>query len=139
MYDIVAPLLHISNDIRSLILNLCSNEDRKVVGRFAMTIKILWHNRNDFIWNNDKEDESRLGWLAFHMWQEWWLVQNTRDREAAPLNIHHCIPLMVGSSVMSTRYLTTIEELLIDVGVFGMIWGIFLIRVFLGMLVLFLS
>ncbi|XP_058746458.1 uncharacterized protein LOC131619373 [Vicia villosa] len=67
-------------------------EDRKVVGRFAMMVEILWHNRNEFIWNNEKEEASRLGWLAFHKWQEWWLAQNSQDDEMIPLHIHQWIP-----------------------------------------------
>ncbi|XP_058784450.1 uncharacterized protein LOC131659256 [Vicia villosa] len=34
---------------------VCSAVDRKVVGRFAVMIETLWHNRNTFIWNNEKE------------------------------------------------------------------------------------
>ncbi|XP_058774306.1 uncharacterized protein LOC131648576 [Vicia villosa] len=61
LHDTIAPFLHHCNDIRSLILNLCNREDRKAAGRFVMMIELLWHNRNDFIWNNEKEEVSRLG------------------------------------------------------------------------------
>ncbi|XP_058784793.1 uncharacterized protein LOC131659652 [Vicia villosa] len=84
LFDIVAPLLHRHNDIKSLILYVCSKVDRKVAGLFACMIEMLWQNRNDFIWNNEKEEASRLWWLAFHKWQEWFLAQNSQVNEAAP-------------------------------------------------------
>ncbi|XP_058767475.1 uncharacterized protein LOC131641187 [Vicia villosa] len=140
LYDIIASLLLHSNDIRSLILNLCNTEDTKVAGRFAMMIELLWHNRNAFIWNNKKKEVSRLGWLAFHKWQEWWLAQNPQDGEAAlPSTLSWIPPLPVGLSVMLMRVLIVTKELLIEVGVSGITWGILLKKVLLGMLVRFLS
>ncbi|XP_058765928.1 uncharacterized protein LOC131639449 [Vicia villosa] len=82
LHDTVAPLINHSDDIKSLILKVCSVVDRKVAGRFAIMIETLWQNRNNFIWNNKKEEASKLGWLAFHRWQDWFLAQNFQDREA---------------------------------------------------------
>ncbi|XP_058726730.1 uncharacterized protein LOC131598114 [Vicia villosa] len=55
-------------------------------------VDTLWHNRNEFIWNNEKEEALRLGWLAFHKWQEWWLAQNSQDGETTPLHTHQWLP-----------------------------------------------
>ncbi|XP_058755068.1 uncharacterized protein LOC131628221 [Vicia villosa] len=93
LFDTVAPFITSSNNIKSILLNVCSEVDRKVAGRIAVMIETLWHNRNNFIWNNEKEEASRLGWLAFHRWQDWYMAQNSPDSEAAPA-------LWVGLSVM---------------------------------------
>ncbi|XP_058767237.1 uncharacterized protein LOC131640887 [Vicia villosa] len=140
LHDTIAPFLHHSNDIRSLILNLCNREDMKVAGRFAMMIELLWHNRNDFIWNNEKEEVSRLGWLAFHKWQEWWLAQNPQDGEPSlSYTLSWISPLPDGLNVTLMRVLTVLKELLIEVGVSEITWGIFSKQASLGMLVRFLS
>ncbi|XP_058782551.1 uncharacterized protein LOC131656734 [Vicia villosa] len=39
----------------------------------------LWKNRNDFVWHNKKEDAAKLGWLAFHKWQDWFMAHNIRE------------------------------------------------------------
>ncbi|XP_058775117.1 uncharacterized protein LOC131649369 [Vicia villosa] len=64
------------SDVRSVIFDVCNKEDRKVAGRVAVMVEALWKNRNDMVWNNEKEEASRLGWLAFHQWQELHNAQN---------------------------------------------------------------
>ncbi|XP_058732899.1 uncharacterized protein LOC131604480 [Vicia villosa] len=65
-----------SKDIRSLIFDICMKEDRLTAGRVAVLLEGLWKNRNDFVWHNEKEYASKLGWLAFHKWQDWFMAQN---------------------------------------------------------------
>ncbi|XP_058746265.1 uncharacterized protein LOC131619152 [Vicia villosa] len=76
LLDILSPRLQTFHDIKSLILDICTKEDRKTAGRVAVMLEGLWKNRNDFVWHNEKEDASKLGWLAFHRLQEWFLAQN---------------------------------------------------------------
>ncbi|XP_058725649.1 uncharacterized protein LOC131596935 [Vicia villosa] len=76
LLDIISPRLQTFHDIKSLILDICTKEDRKTAGRVAVMLEGLWKNRNDFVWHNEKEDASKLGWMAFHRWQEWFLAQN---------------------------------------------------------------
>ncbi|XP_058741552.1 uncharacterized protein LOC131613929 [Vicia villosa] len=52
----------------------------------------LWKNRNDFVWHNEKEDASKLGWLAFHKWQEWFLAQNPRETQIDNGELAHWSP-----------------------------------------------
>ncbi|XP_058783244.1 uncharacterized protein LOC131657910 [Vicia villosa] len=59
-------------------------------------IEMLWQNRNNFIWNNEKEEALRLGWIASHRWQEWLLAQHHQDREVIPPNSQQWTPPPVG-------------------------------------------
>ncbi|XP_058783839.1 uncharacterized protein LOC131658576 [Vicia villosa] len=40
------------------------------------------------VWNNEKEEASRLGWLAFHRWQEWFNIQQVLSNNN---NLHHAL------------------------------------------------
>ncbi|XP_058774459.1 uncharacterized protein LOC131648725 [Vicia villosa] len=76
--NIISPRLHSFQDLRSLIFDICMKEDRFTAGRVAVMLEGFWKNRNDFVWHNEKEDASKLGWLAFHKWQDWFMAQNIR-------------------------------------------------------------
>ncbi|XP_058775913.1 uncharacterized protein LOC131650213 [Vicia villosa] len=76
--DIISPRLHSFQDLKSFIFDICLKDDRYTVGRVAVMLEGLWKNRNDFVWHNEKEDASKLGWLAFHKWQDWFMAQNIR-------------------------------------------------------------
>lgn len=68
---IISPCLRILNDVKSLIHDICSKEDKLVVGRIIVMIWVLWNNRNDWIWNNEKNGVNKLRMQAFHTWQYW--------------------------------------------------------------------
>ncbi|XP_058757786.1 uncharacterized protein LOC131631044 [Vicia villosa] len=57
-------------DVKSLFGDICDKEDRKTAGRVAVMMEVMWRNRNECIWNNEKEEASKLGWLGFHKWRE---------------------------------------------------------------------
>ncbi|XP_058760811.1 uncharacterized protein LOC131634172 [Vicia villosa] len=89
LLSIIEPRLHHFNDAKSLILDVCSKEDRKEAGRFAMTIEVIWKNRNNIVWNNDREGFSRMGLQAFFNWQEWFTAQDNQNRSSnshTPIN-----------------------------------------------------
>ncbi|XP_058760148.1 uncharacterized protein LOC131633450 [Vicia villosa] len=74
---------------------LCGNnyeDDWKIAGRVAVMLEGLWKNRNDFVWHNEKEEASKLGWLAFHKWQEWFTTQNPRDIQGVSGNLVNWSP-----------------------------------------------
>ncbi|XP_058741502.1 uncharacterized protein LOC131613882 [Vicia villosa] len=64
-------------DIKSLLLDICSKEDKEVSGRLAVMIYVIWKNRNDYVWQNEKEDATTLGVKAIQIWNDWgWCVRN---------------------------------------------------------------
>ncbi|XP_058776755.1 uncharacterized protein LOC131651102 [Vicia villosa] len=78
----VAGLSHIIDsrilsfhDITSLLLDICSKEDKLIAGRVAVMIDLLWKNRNNLIWNNESDVFSKLGLNAFCSWSEWFSAQ----------------------------------------------------------------
>jgi hypothetical protein len=67
-------------DTRSVIHNICRNEDRKIAGQFAMVAWVLWDNRNNKVWNDVNEPGRNLGFKAKQLWEEWFLVYNQQPR-----------------------------------------------------------
>ncbi|XP_058776172.1 uncharacterized protein LOC131650483 [Vicia villosa] len=47
-----------------------------------MTIEVIWKNRNNIVWNNDREGFSRMGLQAFFNWQEWFTAQDNQNRSS---------------------------------------------------------
>ncbi|XP_058766177.1 uncharacterized protein LOC131639728 [Vicia villosa] len=70
-----------SKDTSSLIFYLCCKEDCKIVGRVELMMECLWKNINDLVWHNEKEEASKLDWLAFQKWQEWFSAQRYNDSD----------------------------------------------------------
>ncbi|XP_058783650.1 uncharacterized protein LOC131658361 [Vicia villosa] len=94
--DLLEPRLHTFSDVKSLIIDICRSEDRMVAGRFAVMMDVIWKNRNDFIWHNEKEEASKLGMIAFHNWQNWLTAQRFQGRENTHQNITSWNPPMEG-------------------------------------------
>ncbi|XP_058784473.1 uncharacterized protein LOC131659278 [Vicia villosa] len=90
--DLLEPRLHKFSDVKSLIFNICSSEDRMVAGRFAVMMDVLWKNRNDFIWHNEKEEAPKLGMITFRNWHDWLTAQRTQGRENNVQNITNWNP-----------------------------------------------
>jgi hypothetical protein len=45
-------------DVKNLIHDICSKENKELAGRFAVMVWSLWNNRNNWIWNNEKSEAS---------------------------------------------------------------------------------
>ncbi|XP_058776163.1 uncharacterized protein LOC131650472 [Vicia villosa] len=94
---IISPRLHKFQDLRSFILDICMKEDRYTAGRVAFMLEGLWKNMNDYVWHNEKEDASKLGWLAFHKWKYWFMAQNIREPQLDNREVVTWNPLPIGS------------------------------------------
>jgi ribonuclease HI len=60
---------------KQLIMKLCRHCDRDDAGKVAVLLWILWQNRNNSVWNQDKEHGQHLGYKALLTWHEWKAVQ----------------------------------------------------------------
>ncbi|CAJ2667453.1 unnamed protein product [Trifolium pratense] len=76
LYDVITGRLNQYNDAKEVIFDICSKESKDVAGRVAMTIWLIWNNRNQWIWNHEKRNALQLGVQASHMWNEWYEIQN---------------------------------------------------------------
>jgi ribonuclease HI len=63
------------SNAKELILDICAKEDTHTAGQFAFLIWLLWKNRNNSVWNNEKETGRCLGVKAQQLWNEWYAVQ----------------------------------------------------------------
>lgn len=68
--SIIEPRLHDFSDVKTLILDICSKEDMRTVGRVVVLIWMLWINRNNVIWNNERDEVTKLGMQAYHIWHD---------------------------------------------------------------------
>ncbi|XP_058742161.1 uncharacterized protein LOC131614614 [Vicia villosa] len=78
--SIIKPRLQAFSDAKSLILDICSREDRKNTSRFSMMVEVIWKNRNNIVWNNEREGLSRLGLQTYFNWQDWFAAQDNHER-----------------------------------------------------------
>ncbi|GAU41340.1 hypothetical protein TSUD_179530 [Trifolium subterraneum] len=52
------------------IFAMCSNESSDKVGRVAMLLWSIWHNRNDKLWNDNVQTPRQIGRYAFDAWND---------------------------------------------------------------------
>jgi hypothetical protein len=79
---IISSRLQQHSNVKDVILDICANEDADTAGQFAVLVWLLWKNRNNSVWNNEKETGRCLGVKARQLWTEWYTVQNMRQRTA---------------------------------------------------------
>ncbi|GAU17839.1 hypothetical protein TSUD_329650 [Trifolium subterraneum] len=53
------------------IFAVCSNESSDTVGRVAMLLWCIWHNRNDKFLNDNVQMSRQIGRHAFDTWNDW--------------------------------------------------------------------
>ncbi|PNX82760.1 ribonuclease H, partial [Trifolium pratense] len=65
------------------IFALCSNENSDTVGRVAMLLWSIWHNRNDKVWNDNVQMPSQIGRHAFDAWNDWYSVHKQQSNSVS--------------------------------------------------------
>ncbi|GAU37233.1 hypothetical protein TSUD_375350 [Trifolium subterraneum] len=55
------------------IFAVCNNESSDTVGRVAMLLWCIWHNRNDKLWNDNVQMPRQFGRHVFDAWNDWYL------------------------------------------------------------------
>jgi ribonuclease HI len=88
---VITQRLNVFNCVQDVIFDICSKESKEVAGRVATMIWLLWYNRNQWLWNQEKKDEIQLGAQAFHMWDDWYKAQklNNNIPEDEPVQQQH--------------------------------------------------
>ncbi|KAI5403896.1 hypothetical protein KIW84_051153 [Lathyrus oleraceus] len=84
--NIIDPQLTPFNDVKSIIFDIFSREDKKVTGRVAVMIDVIWRNRNGELWNNEHEEATKLGMVGLGKWQDGFSSQ--LEQESENLNHH---------------------------------------------------
>ncbi|XP_058764318.1 uncharacterized protein LOC131637728 [Vicia villosa] len=80
--SIIDPRLPNFNDAKSLIFDVCSREDRRDAGRFAVLLETLWRSRNNKVWQDIRDDALRIGIQAYHNWYDWFLAREEHNLAA---------------------------------------------------------
>ncbi|GAU30401.1 hypothetical protein TSUD_364470 [Trifolium subterraneum] len=58
-------------NVMDRIFTICSNESSDNVGRVAMLLWCIWHNRNDKLWNDNVQMPRQIGRHDFDAWHDW--------------------------------------------------------------------
>ncbi|XP_058741937.1 uncharacterized protein LOC131614359 [Vicia villosa] len=82
--SLIEPRIHNFNDVKSLILDICHREDRRDAGRFAVLLDELWKNRNNIVWNDTREEATKVGLQAYFSWHDWFLARRTEEGVQEP-------------------------------------------------------
>jgi ribonuclease HI len=77
--NIIEPRLLASNDVKSLIFDLCRSESASIVGHFAMVVWCIWNHRNNWVWNGVKDTAKEVAMRAGHMIGEWSAINSLQQ------------------------------------------------------------
>jgi ribonuclease HI len=75
LHNIIEPYIQQATSAKEFIMKLCRYCDRDDAGRAAVLVWILWQNRNNFVWNQEKDHGQHLGNKALLTWNDWQAVQ----------------------------------------------------------------
>ncbi|GAU36566.1 hypothetical protein TSUD_277720 [Trifolium subterraneum] len=65
------------------IFAVCNNESSDTVGRVAMLLWSIWHNRNDKLWNDNVQMPRQTGRHAFDAWNDWYSVHKLQSNNVS--------------------------------------------------------
>ncbi|GAU24827.1 hypothetical protein TSUD_157400 [Trifolium subterraneum] len=65
------------------IFDVCSSESSDTVGRVAMLLWCIWHNRNDKLWNDNVQMPHQIGRYAFDAWNDWYSVHKLKSNSVS--------------------------------------------------------
>ncbi|GAU38829.1 hypothetical protein TSUD_356800 [Trifolium subterraneum] len=60
-----------------------SNESSDTVGRVAMLLWCIWHNRNDKLWNDNVQMPRQIGRHALDAWNDWYSVHKLQSNNVS--------------------------------------------------------
>lgn len=78
--SMMEPRIHYFNDVKSLILDICSREDKRDVGRFDVMVNDIWKNRNNIFQNDTREEATKIVLQAYFNWHDWFSARGNSDR-----------------------------------------------------------
>ncbi|XP_058742701.1 uncharacterized protein LOC131615247 [Vicia villosa] len=90
--SIIESRLHTFRDAKSLIFDVCSREDRRDAGRFAVCLEMLWRSRNNVVWQDTREDPMRVGLQAYQNWYDWFLAREKQNPSGPNSNSEIWVP-----------------------------------------------
>ncbi|PNX78110.1 cytochrome p450, partial [Trifolium pratense] len=76
-------------DVRKARIVGLSKENKEVAGRMAMMVWLIWNNRNQWLWNQEKRTATQLGIQASHMWNAWFEAQRIHNSSMINEQVQH--------------------------------------------------
>jgi hypothetical protein len=71
LFACLQPRLQRCSTVKEVLFYICCHEEKEMAGKIAMLIWVMWNNRNNCVWNGEKEIGQQLGYKALHLWEEW--------------------------------------------------------------------
>ncbi|GAU11647.1 hypothetical protein TSUD_334600 [Trifolium subterraneum] len=78
------------------IFVVCSNERSDIVGRVAMLLWCIWHNRNDKLWNDNVQMSRQIGRYVFDAWNYWYSVHKLQSNSVSGITEVDLVRTSVG-------------------------------------------
>ncbi|GAU37344.1 hypothetical protein TSUD_395250 [Trifolium subterraneum] len=73
-----------------------SNESSDTVGRVAMLLWCIWHNRNDKLWNDNVQMPRQIGRHVFYAWNDWYSVHKLQSNNVSGTTTADLVRTSVG-------------------------------------------
>jgi hypothetical protein len=51
-----------------VLFDICCHEEKEMARKIAMLIWVIWNNKNNCVWNGEKEVGQQLGYKALHIY-----------------------------------------------------------------------
>jgi ribonuclease HI len=82
---IINSRLHVFNNVRDLIFDLCRKEADIVVSKAAVLVWFIWHIRNEKVWNDGNTSAAQVGIQAAAYWSQWAAVNGALHDQQQPV------------------------------------------------------
>jgi ribonuclease HI len=85
---IINSRLHVYNNVRDLLLDMCRKENVMDASRAAVLLWFIWHFRNEKVWNEGNSSAVQLGVQATAYWSQWTAVNGVLQDQQQPVQQH---------------------------------------------------
>jgi ribonuclease HI len=81
---IIHSRLHVFNNIRDLLLDICRQENDLDASKAAVLLWFIWQIRNNKVWNDDNSSAIQTGMQAVAYWNQWAAVNGVLQHQHQP-------------------------------------------------------
>jgi hypothetical protein len=86
---IVHSRLHVFNNVRNLIFDMCRHASDLDASKFAVLMWYIWQQRNNKVLNDNNVSVNQLGLQAASYWNQWAVINGLLQDQQQTVN--HCV------------------------------------------------
>ncbi|MCH85965.1 ribonuclease H protein [Trifolium medium] len=84
---ILHPRLSECQSIRDFIFHTCCHDNKQLAGKMALLLWTIWQNRNNMVWNDNKQHARQIGMQAAQAWNEWAMIHGLLEEQQQPMSL----------------------------------------------------